>query len=276
MTRIKIFLDWLISEIKSNQKSFVAFSFSFKKLNVYYCLFFALYFLIKPDNITKLFRVFLDESAVYDSVLVIPFVGLQLLSFVVFIPSFMFVLIYLLIDKDKVKISCKAMDFIKACLYIFAFLYIIRFCLSFVIDFALLAFSPNVLIVGMDSFPLILVFVILVAIVIFAMAKDNDMICFLGIILYILSSLQLLFIFGDDYGLIAFLFIVLLAALFRFKSIYLFLLSFSFVVYYFALFATSYFASSEGLLEPFIKLFYVFLVFMIVFVYDLRFKLKSE
>lgn len=251
---MKIFLNWLISEIKSNEKSFIAFSFSIKKLNIYHYLFFALYLLIKPDNITKMFRVFIDEKAVYDDIfLLIPFAGLQIISFVIFIPSFIVVLFSLLIDKDKINLACELEDFFKALFYAFIFIFWTFCALSFISQSNELFFIC-----------LIMAFVF-ISILLFIIAKEN-MHYFFSIILYLTCSLLLYELIDIFYILLSFLILLIISVYIRLRSIYLFLLSMPLIIHYFIEFAHGYFASSEGIVRPLSNLFVVFTVFILIFI----------
>ncbi|MBZ7975815.1 hypothetical protein [Campylobacter sp. RM12637] len=259
---MKIFLNWLISEIKSNEKSFIAFSFSTKKLNIYYYLFFALYLLIKPDNITKIFRVFIDEKAVYNDIfLLIPFAGLQIISFVIFIPSFIVVLFSLLIDKDKINLACELEDFFKALFYAFIFVFCIFFALSFISQ-------------SNELFFICLMAFVFISILLFIIAKDNLYYIF-SIILYLTCSLLLYELIDIFYILVSFLILLIISIYIRLRSIYLFLLSMPLIIHCFIEFAHSYFASSEGMTNALSELFITLAIFILIFVYDKRIRLEN-
>lgn len=254
---MKTFLNWLISEIKSNEKSFIAFSFSIKKLNIYYYLFFALYLLIKPDNITKMFRVFIDEKAVYDDIfLLIPFVGLQIIFLVVFIPSFIVVLFNLLIDKDKINLACELEDFFKALFYAFIFVFCIFCALSFVSQ-------------SNELFFICLIAFVFISILLFVIAKEN-MHYFFSIILYLTCSLLLYELIDIFYILVSFLILLIISVYIRLRSIYLFLLSMPLIIHYFIEFAHGYFASSEGVIKPLSELFTSLGILLLIIIYDRR------
>lgn len=259
---MKIFLNWLISEIKSNEKSFIAFSFSTKKLNIYYYLFFALYLLIKPDNITKIFRVFIDEKAVYDDIfLLIPFAGLQIISFVIFIPSFIVVLFSLLIDKDKINLACELEDFFNALFYAFIFIFCIFCALGFISQ-------------SNELFFICLMAFVFISILLFIIAKDN-LYYFFSIILYLTCSLLLYELIDIFYILVSFLILLIISIYIRLRSIYLFLLSMPLILHYFIEFAHSYFASSEGVINALSELFITLAIFILIFVYDKRIRLEN-
>lgn len=254
---MKTFLNWLISEIKSNEKSFIAFSFSIKKLNIYYYLFFALYLLIKPDNITKIFRVFIDEKAVYDDIfLLIPFAGLQIISLVVFIPSFMVILFNLLIDKDKINLACELEGFFKALFYAFIFVFCIFFALSFISQ-------------SNELFFICLIAFVFISILLFVIAKEN-MHYFFSIILYITCSLLLYELIDIFYILVSFLILLIISVYIRLRSIYLLLLSMPLIIHYFIEFAHSYFASSEGVIKPLSELSTSLGILLLIIIYDKR------
>lgn len=255
---MKIFLNWLISEIKSNEKSFIAFSFSTKKLNIYYYLFFALYLLIKPDNITKMFRVFIDEKAVYDDIfLLIPFAGLQIISFVIFIPSFIVVLFSLLIDKDKINLTCELEDFFKALLYAFIFVFCIFCALSFISQ-------------SNELFFICLMAFVFISILLFIIAKEN-MHYFFSIILYLTCSLLFYELIDIFYILVSFLILLIISVYIRLRSIYLLLLSMPLIIHYFIEFAHSYFASSEKIEISLNYLCFMLLIFILILIYDKRY-----
>lgn len=260
---MKVFLNWLISEIKSNEKSFIAFSFSTKKLNIYYYLFFVLYLLIKPENITKIFRVFIDEKAIYDNMLLlIPFAGLQIVSMIIFIPSFIVVLFSLLIDKDKINITCELEDFFKALFYVFMFIFCIFSALSFISQ-------------SNELFLLCLMAFIFISILLFIIAKDN-LYYFFSIILYITCSLLLYELIDVFYILVSFLILLIASVCVRLRSIYLLLLLMPLIIHYFIEFAHSYFASNENMINALDKLLVVLIIFISLFINDYILKLRAK
>lgn len=252
---MKTFLNWLISEIKSNEKSFIAFSI--KKLNIYYYLFFALYLLIKPDDITKMFRVFIDEKAIYNDIfLLITFVGLQIIFLVVFIPSFIVVLFNLLIDKDKINLACVLKDFFLG------FAICIHICFSILYPLSLATQSNELFFICLMAF-------VFISILLFVIAKEN-MHYFFSIILYLTCSLLLYELIDIFYILVSFLILLIISVYIRLRSIYLLLLSMPLIFHYFIEFAHSYFASSEGVIKPLSELFTSLGILLLIIIYDRR------
>ncbi|MBT0879882.1 hypothetical protein, partial [Campylobacter sp. 2018MI27] len=225
-------------------------------------LFFALYLLIKPDNITKIFRIFIDEKAVYDDIfLLIPFAGLQIISFVIFIPSFIVVLFSLLIDKNKINLACELEDFFKALFYAFIFVFCIFCALSFISQ-------------SNELFFICLMAFVFISILLFIIAKDN-LYYFFSIILYLTCSLLLYELIDIFYILVSFLILLIISIYIRLRSIYLLLLSMPLILHYFIEFAHSYFASSEGVINALSELFITLAIFILIFVYDKRIRLEN-
>ncbi|ULO00840.1 putative membrane protein [Campylobacter sp. RM5004] len=252
---MKTFLNWLISEIKSNEKSFIAFSFSIKKLNIYYYLFFVLYLLIKPDDIAKIFRVFIDEKAIYkDIFLLIPFVGLQIIFLVVFIPSFIVVLFNLLIDKDKINFAYVLKDFFLG------FAICIHICFSILYPLSLATQSNELFFICLIAF-------VFISILLFIISKEN-MHYFFSIILYLTCSLLLYELIDIFYILVSFLILLIISVCIRLRSIYLLLLLMPLIFHYFIEFAHGYFTSSEGVIEPLKHLAVMLSIFVIIIVYN--------